>query len=187
MESGGADSESEKAAPAKEAVAARAIKVFDRLRLRNAFAEAFGHLGMEGEDAWRAAARIRVAFLPETDGSKSAAHDVTSGWWSDPDVRWLTGLHETADGWYFNQESYEQMLWWSALPELVKAETDPAAETLRLRKIAREIDAVLAAARAAGYRLKRKAKTPKAASEIAGDEREAETLTPVASASSTKT
>jgi hypothetical protein len=137
----------------RETVAARAVKLFDDLRLRNAMGEAFGHLGLEGEEAWRAAARIRIAFLPEAEGGKSVARDASSGWWSDPDVRWLTGLHETPEGWYFNQESYEQTLWWAALPELVKVKTEPAVEKKRLGTLAEGIETELAAAKAAGYRL----------------------------------
>jgi glycosidase len=40
-----------------------ALDLFDRLRLREPFARAFGALGFEGEAAWRVAARIKVALL----------------------------------------------------------------------------------------------------------------------------
>jgi hypothetical protein len=136
-----------------EKIDRRAIALFDQLRLRTAFGEAFAFIGVEGEDAWRAAARIRVAFLPATASRRSVKHDQDNGWWSDADVRWLTGLHETAEGWFFNQESHEQMVWWSALPELVKIESDPAAEKLRLRKLEEEIAAELLAAERAHYAL----------------------------------
>ena len=140
----------------ERAIAERAIALFDQLRLRAAFAEAFGFIGVEGEDGWRAAARIRIAFLPGGPESRSAGLSETEGWWSDADVRWLTGLHETAEGWFFNKESYEQMVWWSALPELVKVETDRAAEKQRLDKLARAIEAAFLEAERAGFRLRRK-------------------------------
>ncbi len=136
-----------------EKIDRRAIALYDQLRLRTAFGEAFAFIGVEGEDAWRAAARIRVAFLPATVARRSVKHDQDGGWWSDADVRWLTGLHETAAGWFFNQESLEQMVWWSALPELVKIDSDPAAEKLRLRRLEEEIAAELLAAERAHYRL----------------------------------
>jgi glycosidase len=141
--------------PTAAAISARAISLFDQLRLRSAFGEAFGHLGLEGEDAWRAAGRIRIAFLPESAASRSADLEESEGWWSDADVRWLTGLHETDGLWYFNQESYEQLVWWSALPKLVRVEIDPAAEKRRLREFAVEIDAELAEAKSVGYHLRR--------------------------------
>jgi glycosidase len=143
-----------------DAVAARAIALFDQLRLRSAFGEAFGQLGLEGEDAWRAAGRIRIAFLPEAPGTRSAAQTEDGGWWGDADVRWLTGLHQTDDGWYFNQESYEQLLWWSLLPELIKTDPDAAKEKLRLRKLAGEVEAELALARSEGYRLRSTVESP---------------------------
>jgi hypothetical protein len=40
-----------------------ALDLFDRLRLREPFAQAFGALGFEGEEGWRVAARIKVLLL----------------------------------------------------------------------------------------------------------------------------
>jgi hypothetical protein len=40
-----------------------ALDLFDRLRLRGPFGNAFGALGFEGEEAWRVAARIKVLLL----------------------------------------------------------------------------------------------------------------------------
>ncbi|MGA2673261.1 MAG: alpha-amylase family glycosyl hydrolase [Terracidiphilus sp.] len=40
-----------------------ALDVFDRLRLREPFAQAFAALGFEGEESWRVAARIKVVLL----------------------------------------------------------------------------------------------------------------------------
>jgi glycosidase len=48
-----------------------ALDVFDRLRLREPFAEAFGALGLEDEAGWLAAARIKVALLVEAGVGKT--------------------------------------------------------------------------------------------------------------------
>ena len=40
-----------------------ALDIFDRLRLREPFAQAFAALGFEAEEGWRAAARIKVLLL----------------------------------------------------------------------------------------------------------------------------
>jgi hypothetical protein len=148
-----AETDSRANKPSAEAVNRRAIALFDQLRLRSAFGEAFAFIGVEGEDAWRAAGRIRAAFVEADPGIQSSDPDRTSPWWSDADVRWLTGLHEAKDGWYFNRESYEQMVWWSSLPELVKVDPDATAEKARLRKLAGKIERYLFAAENAGYRL----------------------------------
>jgi glycosidase len=142
------------AKPSAEAVHERALALYDQLRLRAAFAEAFAFIGVEGEDAWRAAARIRVAFLPGAPDGRGVDQDESQGWWSDPDARWLTGLHETEEGWFFNKESHQQLVWWTTLPELVKIELDPAAEKLRLKALAKAVESEMAAAERVGYRLR---------------------------------
>ncbi|HTB96341.1 MAG TPA: alpha-amylase family glycosyl hydrolase [Terracidiphilus sp.] len=47
----------------KEHPRATAIELFDRLRLRETLGHAFGALGMEGEDNWRAAARVKALLV----------------------------------------------------------------------------------------------------------------------------
>ena len=46
--------------------AATALALFDRLRLREPLARAFSGGGEITEDGWRAAARVRLAFLVQT-------------------------------------------------------------------------------------------------------------------------
>jgi glycosidase len=48
-----------------------ALELFDRLRLREPMAHAFGALGMEGNEAWRAAARIKVMLLARADAERT--------------------------------------------------------------------------------------------------------------------
>ena len=50
-----------------------ALDIFDRLRLREPFARAFGALGFEGEEGWRVAARIKVVLLSEAGIGKEEA------------------------------------------------------------------------------------------------------------------
>ncbi|MGA8044561.1 MAG: alpha-amylase family glycosyl hydrolase, partial [Terracidiphilus sp.] len=49
-----------------------ALDLFDRLRLREPFAQIFQALGFEGEDGWRAAARIKVVLLAEAGSAQPA-------------------------------------------------------------------------------------------------------------------
>ncbi|MGC2299073.1 MAG: hypothetical protein WA476_09750, partial [Acidobacteriaceae bacterium] len=78
--------------------------------------------------------------------------------WNDPDIVWLTGLHVAQGHRYFNKEAHQQLLWWSALPDLIAtAEKEPAAKSPTTRKILqtfeREAEAAIAAAEKSGYRL----------------------------------
>ena len=105
--------------------AATALGLFDRLRLRESFARAYVGGGEITQDAWRAAARIRLAFLAQTFApAKKAQEDVFAGLpaelWKDGDARWLLQVNESGGEEYFNKELHEQMLWWLQLPVLLE-------------------------------------------------------------------
>jgi hypothetical protein len=128
-------------------------EVFDRLYLRSELAEAFHPIGIEGDAAFRAAAHVRLLIAgaqPEPRPGVLA--------WSDPDIAWLTGLHEAKGVRYFNKEAHEQMLWWLALPKLAElAEKDPAGKTTATRQALTELveanESAIQDAEDAGYRL----------------------------------
>ncbi|HXP10692.1 MAG TPA: hypothetical protein VN828_19475, partial [Acidobacteriaceae bacterium] len=110
--------------------AATALGLFDRLRLREAFARAFAGGGEPTQDGWRAAARIRLVFLAQTlVPAKKTPEDGFAGLplelWQDGDARWLLQVNESDGEEYFNKELHEQMLWWVQLPALL----DLAAQT----------------------------------------------------------
>jgi hypothetical protein len=131
-------------------------EVFDHLYLRSALADAFHPLGLEGDAAHRAASRVRI-LLAQTKETEGDLHQQPLPW-NDPDIVWLTGLHHAQDHRYFNKESYEQLLWWSVLPQLISiAEKDPAGKTAAakqaLRTIESENEDATIAAQTAGYRL----------------------------------
>jgi glycosidase len=65
-----------------EAVESTALDLFDRLRLREPLGQAFLAMGLEGEEGWRAAARIKVLLLiksgagrPEISTAKRAGKE----------------------------------------------------------------------------------------------------------------
>ncbi len=125
-------------------------EAFDQLYLRSALADAFYALGIENDAGYAAAARIRM-LIARSEGA--AALD-----WNDPDVAWLTGLHEAQGHRWFNKEAHEQMLWWTALPSLMAvAEEDPACRTAAsrnaIRAVETEAETATRAAELAGYRL----------------------------------
>ncbi len=86
---------------------------FDALRLRIALAEVFSSFGMEGENAWRAAAKLRVLLL-QADGLGPHA------FWSDGDVRWLSGVNEAGGVTYVKKELFEELVEWLRLPALLE-------------------------------------------------------------------
>ncbi len=108
----------------------------DRLGLRASLAEIFSEVGLHGEDAWRTAARVRLAL-------NSSKVD-TAAFWADPDVYWLAGINEHEGVAYVNREALEQLLQWLALA----AQVQPAGSTAAPIPLTQVTDA----ATAAGYR-----------------------------------
>jgi glycosidase len=149
-----------------------ALDLFDRLRLREPFAQAFAALGYEGDEAWRVAARVKVGLLAEAGvgrpeaAEKTVAAETAEGeraalapaLWLDPDVRWLTSVHETEGHEYFVRERYEELLWWLQMPSLLRLASESgfglvAANRAAVRVMSASIDAALKTAKEADYRV----------------------------------
>ncbi|HLJ78064.1 MAG TPA: hypothetical protein VKT75_11660, partial [Acidobacteriaceae bacterium] len=154
-------------------------EVFDKLYLRSVLAETFHPLGLEGEEGYRAAARVRL-LITEEDGA-AQQHRVN---WDDPDVAWLTGLHEAQGNRWFNKEAHERLVWWRLLPRLVDlAEKDPTgkspATTRDFRALEAEAQEATRAAEAAGFNLDKLRPSEKAGA-AAGDPETEKALDPKA-------
>jgi glycosidase len=155
-----------------------ALDAFDRLRLREPFAQAFRALGFEGEEGWRVAARIKVVLLTGAGvGSGQAASSVepaakthkavavesrapeqhsaglAPALWLDPDVRWLTGVHEAEGKEYLVRERYEELLWWMLMPSLLRLAGEAAPKRAMVDELSKAVEEALKAAEDAGYRI----------------------------------
>ena len=89
--------------------------VLDALDMRSALAEAFAEVGLQGEDSWRYAARVRLLLGGRV--ALDALH--TEGFWAESDVRWLAGVNDSQGVSYVNKESFEELLCWLQLPGLL--------------------------------------------------------------------
>lgn len=160
-----------------------ALDLFDRLRLREPFAQIFQALGFEGEDGWRAAARIKVVLLAEAGSAQAPAAAATPqpssppkvaegsatsragqeaaeervllapALWLDPDVRWLTGIHEAQGHNYLVRELYEELLWWLLLPAMLRLAGQAKPSHEEIDRFTQTVDEALATAEEAGYRM----------------------------------
>jgi glycosidase len=121
-------------------------KVFDSLHLRWALAGIFSTMGIEDKDTWRSAARVRVLLL-------QAEEPVAEEFWSDGDVQWLTGVHESNGTTYVNKEQFEELIDWLQAPELLEI----ASQESNAQKSVLEMEAAVEQARTgmanAGYDL----------------------------------
>ena len=137
-----------------------ALDLFDRLRLRQPLGEALATLGFASEENWRVAGRIKVALLVTSGAVEAGLAEteeteptLSAALWQDPDIRWLTGVHEAGEHTYFRRESYEDLLWWLKLPTLYRLAGEAAPSRRAMAEMSRTVVADLEAAEAAGYRL----------------------------------
>jgi len=160
-----------------------ALDLFDRLRLREPFAQAFAALGFEAEEGWRVAARIKVVLLtgagvgkpeetpaeteaeaeaeavaaaPASDEAAEAEVELVAlspALWFDPDVRWLSGVHEAEGHSYLIRERYEELLWWLLMPALIRLGGEAAPSRAAVHTMSKNVEEALATAEAAGYRI----------------------------------
>jgi glycosidase len=187
-----------------------ALDLFDRLRLREPFAQALAALEFDNEESWRVAARIKVLLLAEagvgkppsvagrttaTEKSPAVADapvdviEVTAAeaqlaiptsdptlepvisksalpaapadpsltlapdLWLDPDVRWLTGVHESQGRSYLIRESYEELLWWLLTPSLLRLAGEATPNRAAVEKMGQAVKDALEKAETAGYRI----------------------------------
>jgi glycosidase len=73
--------------------------------------------------------------------------------WLDPDLRWLTGVHQAEGLSYLIREPYEEMLWWLQLPTLLRLAGKPIVNRNAVEEMSKNIDETMATAEAAGYRI----------------------------------
>jgi hypothetical protein len=128
------------------------LAVFDKLQLRAALADIWASMGLEDEQTWRMAARVRILlWLADTP---SATID-TREFWSDPDVRWLAGVNESNGKTYFNKELFEEMLCWVQIPTLMEIAQQRGAlfHAQSVTKLEEDITRVCVAATKSGYDL----------------------------------
>ena len=133
------------------------LELFDRLRLREPLAHAFHALGVDGGDEWRAAARVKVLTLARVGSDEPGIAEGTdagpfpTSLWSDPDVRWLTGIHEAEGRNYLVREPFEELLWWLQLPALLRFTGRAEADRASAAAIVKSISDAISAVEAAGY------------------------------------
>jgi glycosidase len=73
--------------------------------------------------------------------------------WRDPDVRWLTGVHEAGGHAYVVREPYEELLWWLMMPSLLRIAGVAVVDRVALAEMDKTIAEALETAEMAGYRI----------------------------------
>jgi len=132
-------------------------EMFDAMRMRHAFAAGFAASGLDGEEHWRAAARLRAMFAHSAWAPGATEQPVTRksavlSWVHDPDVAWLMGVHEYEAERYFNKEAFERLMWWMSLPAMLGFIEQGSAQD-KAAELERELEQRFKLAAEAGYRV----------------------------------
>ncbi|HZU44765.1 MAG TPA: alpha-amylase, partial [Terriglobales bacterium] len=132
-------------------------RLFEAMKLREPIAASLQRLGVEGEERWRAVARVRAALAHASwaPGAEPVIGKTTAplSWLHDPDVAWLIGVHEWEGVRYFVKEDYAKLLWWMALPALLTIAGAPRPDVDAIRELENDIESRLRAAEESGYRV----------------------------------
>jgi glycosidase len=97
-------------------------ELYDRLRLRQALGYSLAAGILSEQDAWRAAARIRIRLQYPGGLLETLRSDA---FWQDPDVQWLLAIN-TAEGiTYFNQQCFAELTAWLHLTQPLTQPTAP--------------------------------------------------------------
>jgi hypothetical protein len=126
--------------------------LFDQLQLRSALADIYSSLGIEDENAWRAAGRIRIALAWANTPTATAMQSEI--FWSDPDIRWLAGVNNFNGSDFVNKESFDELLWWLELSSLLTREPEKLALPEMLDESRQRLACVLATMQASSYNVK---------------------------------
>ena len=73
--------------------------------------------------------------------------------WFDPDVRWLTGVHEAEGHLYLVRELYEELLWWLLMPSLLRLAGETTPSRSAVEELSKTVGEALATAETANYRI----------------------------------
>jgi hypothetical protein len=132
---------------------AAALAIYDELRLRHALAETFFTVELQGEEAWRAAAMVRVLLRINIESSLATAIR-SEEFWHDPDVHWLAGISDRAGKEYLHREQFEALVCWLQLPALVAILTGPAPFSEAANEVAKSVVSLCRVAERARYDLR---------------------------------
>jgi glycosidase len=121
-------------------------QLFEAMRLREPLAEAFAKCGLQGEEQWRAAARLRASF------AHAGGLNAGMGWIHDPEVAWLIGVHEYDGVSYLVKEHFENFLWWMVFRDLLEVAGKPSSDRQRIAAVSKAVSDRMDAVEKGGYR-----------------------------------
>jgi hypothetical protein len=109
---------------------------------------------LKGHDFSRAESVAKSTWaLAPAESIPQPSRSLPPALWSDPDLRWLCGVHQADGHEYLVRESYEELLWWLQMPSLLRLAAQAVPSKSAVQSIAKSVEEALAAAEAVGYRV----------------------------------
>ncbi|WP_348261584.1 alpha-amylase family glycosyl hydrolase [Telmatobacter sp. DSM 110680] len=96
---------------------------------------------------------VPIAKVPVAVAAEPIVAGLQRALWTDPDVRWLAGVHEAGGHTYLVCEPYEELLWWLQMPALLAIAGEPAPSKAELQALSEKVHSASAEADNAEYRL----------------------------------
>ncbi len=98
----------------------------DEWLLGRILAGALQDFGLDELAAWRAASALRILTAHQGwfVAGETTAYQALSAWLMDDEVRRFLQINRYQDALWFNQESFEQLLWWMMLAAVVAIRAD---------------------------------------------------------------
>jgi hypothetical protein len=115
-------------------------------------------MGLEGENMWRAGARVRVLLSQPNEigampGEVVTDRTHTAEFWADPDVEWLAGINKASGVTYFNKEGFEELISWLQLPALIEIAREGAGAAKGVSEVEAAVVEDCRVAQVSGYKL----------------------------------
>ena len=124
--------------------------LFDSLQLRAALSDLFTSIGIDSDQSWRAAARVRLLLRLADEPSLTLE---SASLWEDGDIRWLTGANEHEGKTYFNKEQFEELVCWLQLPALIRIVSSSKDQDKEIASLEESVSSICESASASKYSL----------------------------------
>ncbi|MBN1355800.1 alpha-amylase [bacterium] len=135
------------------------VRHFDQLRLHKKIRDAAVQAGLSPEPATRTADMVRILLAcgeidPGLAASGSGLAALTGALLSNPALQAYLGVHRFQDEWYFNKETFEELIRWLQIIGIlqVRSSLNAAGQNRSSADILDGLDRVLKEAETAGYR-----------------------------------
>lgn len=132
----------------------------DEWLLGKIIAGAFQDMHIEHGAAWRAVSLIKIitghhTWFQQQAADKLSASQILQSWLKDAELQRFLGVNRYQDTLWYNQESFDELLWWMYLVSVIQIRTEPESEQGDILSCYQIIKQIQAASDASGYKIEK--------------------------------